>query len=128
MADIERFKKHPYFTIFLLYGICAFNLLFMHYTCLASGIIEDEMDMTAFADNVFGVTFDVAIIIILFYLLSWKRLKVAAAGTFCITHIWAYCNILYCRFFHHYISSSAINQADNLLDIQMIKAVLDGVR
>ncbi len=51
MADIERFKRHPHITVFPSFGLYAFNLLFMHYTCFASDIIEDEMDMTAYADN-----------------------------------------------------------------------------
>ena len=104
------------------------NLLFMHYTCLTAGIIEDEIDITAIADNLLGVAFDVTFIFFLFYFFSSKRLKCAAVCTFCVTIIWAYCNVLYCRFFHHYISFSAITQTYNLLDIQMLKAVLTGVR
>ncbi len=108
--------------------LCGLNILVMHLWYLYSLIIGDEIDITIIIDNILGILIDVMVLFLLFYLLSGKRLKTGLTITFFITLFWSFSNALYSRFFHHYISLSAIGQAGTLFDSEMIRCVLDGIR
>lgn len=107
---------------------CGLNLIIMHCYYLNSGYVDDEVDYLTIVDCLFGVIFDLFIIYIFFYVVTRKRSKVALIFTFIITLIWSFSNILYSRFFHHYISLSAISQGKNLLDGNLISSVLNGFK
>lgn len=103
------------------------NLLVMHYYIFFTASIDDEPNFTRFVDNILGIVFDVTIVCLLSYLLSWKKPKIAYIATYFITLLWSFSNILYSRFFHHYISLSAIQQGGSLFDSFMLDILVDGI-
>ena len=98
----------------------------MHYYLLFSGCLETDDDFTIYVDNFFGIVIDVIIIYVISFLITIKRQKVALCITFYITLFWSLANVLYSRFFHHYISLSAIGQSGSLFDWQMVLCLLEG--
>ena len=100
----------------------------MHYYNLCADNIENEINSTTIIDNLLGIAIDVSIIFLLSYFATLMRQKVALITTFIITAGWAFSNVLYTRFFHHYISLSAIGQGGTLFDWEMIRCIVDGFR
>ena len=112
----------------LLYALSVCNLLFMHYYIIFTCNVEVKMEITAPIDNICSVLLESLFILFLFYLFFFKRIKYALATTFFITLIWAFCNILYSRYFLRYIPLSSIYQTNNLRDYTVIMSILDGFR
>lgn len=108
--------------------LCGLNLLIMHYYFLFSDYIEDEMNSTTIVDNILGIVIDLTVLLLFSYLVTWKHLKTGLTITFFITLLWSFSNILYSRFFHHYISLSAVGQGGTVFDPEIIKCVWDGLR
>lgn len=96
----------------MLLALCGVNLLIMHYGFVNVGDIEDELEFTAYFDNLVGIAIDVTVVFLLSYLLCWKRMKWALSITFFVTFFWAFSNIIYARFFHHYLTLSAMGQGE----------------
>lgn len=106
---------------------CGLNLLLMHSSFLNAGYIDDEVNYTAITDCILGIVLDIFTVYIFSYAITWKRQKVALKITFITTLAWSFSNVLYSRFFHHYISLSAISQSKNLLDSSLTSCVLNGL-
>lgn len=121
----SHLKLKPVWFIFLL---CGLNLLVMHYYILCAGNIENEINSTTIIDNLLGIVIDVSVIFLLSYFVALMRQKVALIITFTITTVWAFSNILYSRFFHHYITFSAAGQGGTLFNWEMIGCIVDGFR
>lgn len=100
----------------------------MHYYLLCANYIENEINCTTIVDNILGVVIDVTVLFLFSYLMAWKRLKTGLTITFFVSLLWSFSNVLYSRFFHHYISLSAIEQGSTLFDTEMIRCILDGLR
>lgn len=112
----------------MLLALCAVNLLVMHYHFVSAGDIEDELEFTAYFDNLTGITIDVLIVFLLSYLLCCKRMKWALGITFFVTFFWAFSNLIYARFFHHYLTLSAVGQGETLFDEQILDSVIAGLK
>jgi len=110
-----------------LYLLAIINLLVMHYTILLTCRLENYTDVTMWIDNLLGAVFDVTIVLAIALLLTWRRLHTALFITAIVTMLWAFCNVLYSRFFHHYLSLSAIGQAGTLADSFMLSNMAEGV-
>lgn len=102
--------------------------LVMHYHFVSAGDIEDELEFTAYFDNLTGITIDVLIVFLLSYLLCCKRMKWALGITFFVTFFWAFSNLIYARFFHHYLTLSAVGQGETLFDEQILDSVIAGLK
>ena len=107
--------------------LCCVNLWVMHYYLLLSGCLELEDGFTLYVDNLFGIVIDVCFLYVFFFLITIKRQKVALCITFFITLFWSFSNVLYSRFFQHYISLSAIGQSRSLFDWQMARCILESL-
>ncbi len=120
-------KINPYWVILFL---CGLNLVVMHYYFYYAGLIDHFVvyDLPAKVDNILGIVIDIIIIYLLSYLFAWKHQKIAMTIVFLVTLAWSFSNVLYSRFFHQYISLSAIGYGDNLLDKFLIKCIIDGLR
>lgn len=120
------FSKSKYqYLILLLSGM---NLFVMHYNILLSEYFLWEKDINLFVENLFGVIFDVCILFLIFYIVTFKRLRTSLTLCFFVTSLWSLSNVVYARFFHQYISISAASQAGTLMDEQMIRYTLTGLR
>ncbi len=117
-------RKNNYL-FFLPAILCIMNLLFMHYVIITTCQTEFELDITSYIDNFCSTVIDVCILFIILYLVTWKRWKAAWTITFIISILWSFSNVIYSRFFMHYISLSAINQGGALFDWLIIRCIID---
>ena len=115
-------------TVWFILLLCGLNLFIMHYSFLCAGYIENEINITTIVDNLLGIIIDVTVLFLISYLLTWRHTKAGLTITFFITLLWSFSNILYSRFFHGYLSLSAIGQGGSLFDSEMIRCLLDGLR
>lgn len=113
--------------VFGLYIVSVVNLLIMHYYILLSCRVEEATDAVLWIDNLFGIVFDITILSAVIILFTWGRIRLSLFLTAIITLLWCFSNILYSRFFHHYISLSAIGQAETLADSFMLRNVVEGI-
>lgn len=107
--------------------LCMLNLLYMHNYIILTCQVEDVVEWTSWIDNICRVFFDVWIIFSLFLLLTRGRTNLSILITFYITLTWAYANILYSRFFYHYVSLSAIRETGAIMDPLVYKSVVTGL-
>ena len=110
-----------------LYFASIFNLLIMHYYILVFCRVEEAIDSILWIDNLLGVVFDITIISAIVLIFVRGRLFLGLFITFLITWVWSMANILYSRFFHHYISLSAISQSSTLFDSFMLRNIMEGL-
>lgn len=110
-----------------LYIISIVNLLFMHYYILITCRVEEATDAVLWTDNLLGIICDITILLSLSLFITWGRQQLSLLITSVITLLWSFSNILYSRFFHHYISLSAIGQAGTLTDSFMLSNIIEGL-
>lgn len=111
----------------MLYLLCAGNLLFMHYTIAGATKTEDNLYCYDYVDNIAGVVFDVTVLLIIFLLITCRRLKCSLLMTFLVSLSWSFSNVLYSRFFGQYISWSAFMQTSNLANDFILSCLGDGM-
>lgn len=111
----------------VMFLLCIVNLLYMHYYIFSTCNIEAEVDITSFLDNVCAIVFD-ALILLSFFAIIIRKLRYNLLCCFITTAAWAFCNILYSRFFFRYISFSSIGQTSNLFDWFMVECMIDGLQ
>lgn len=99
------------------------NLLFMHYYFYFNRLLEWTW-MYSVVINLFGVVFDVSILMLMILLILGGRFKPAVAITQVITLIWSFVNVMYGKFFFQYMSLSAIGEAHGLGDSLVINSIL----
>lgn len=118
-------KKYLLYYILCLSGS---NLLFMHIYILHICNLESETNISIWADNLFSICFDLCILFIICLILSLRNIKVAMWLVFVITWLWSLSNVLYSRFFYHYISLSAVEQVDVLSESIIYRCIWDSLR
>lgn len=111
-----------------LYVISVVNLLLMHYYILSTCRLEEAIDALLWIDNLLGVICDVTVIILFAFFITWGRQQFSLFFTAIISLLWSFSNILYSRFFHHYISLSAVGQVGNLTDSFMLHNMIEGLQ
>ena len=114
--------------LWLVLTLCGLNLFVMHYSALFTGCVDGEMNITTIVDNIVGVGSDVIILFLLAYGITMKRLRPALVITFCITLLWSFSNVMYSRFFHSYVSLSAMGQGQTLSNPDIMRCIIDGFR
>lgn len=118
-------KFKPLCIILFMSGL---NLLFMHYINYFSDNEKPAYHFIAYFDNILGIVADTGFVFVVAWLLSMRRTKLAVLITFYVTLLWSFSNVLYFRFFHYYVSLSAIGHGGTLFDIEMINCLLYGLR
>ena len=107
-------------TLVMLSGL---NLLVMHYYIYYSVYQETKVDITILFDNLLGVFIDLNILIIIISVITWWKTKPALLLTYIITLLWSFSNVMYSRFFHHYLTLSAIEQIGILKNELIIRSI-----
>ena len=116
-------------SICLILLLCVFNNLVMHYyILLTSGLGGAEITFLTIVNNAFGVSIDVCLLFLVLYVISFFSIKVTLSISFWLSLCWTFSNIIYSRFFMHYISLSAIGQGGSLFDQLMLRILIDGIR
>lgn len=126
MIRIRNFTKrvNPFWMIILA---SCFNLLIMHYYILLTCNIDAVIDITTYIDNILGVSFDIFVLLLVLKLVAWNHIKLILRLLFSLTWGWSFSNILYSRFFHHYLSFSAIGQGGSLLEGLVFRSIIEKV-
>lgn len=112
----------------LLFGLAVVNLLFMHGQMAMTVEFEYPFKPDAIWSNVFSCLIDATFFFLLSMLLTWGRVKGALLLTFVLTALLSFCNVLYSRFFGHYLPNLAITQLGNLNDGDVMRSTLTGFR
>ncbi|MBR4730321.1 MAG: sulfatase-like hydrolase/transferase [Prevotella sp.] len=118
-------KFNPHWIVLFLSGL---NLLFMHYSIFFTDNENPYYPFGTYIDNILGIVADIGFVFFIAWLFSLRRTKVAVLITFYVTLLWSFSNVLYFRFFHYYISLSAIGQGGTLFDVEMINCLVYGLR
>ena len=108
--------------------LCVLNLLFMHASVLQSSQIEEPLDGVSIIDNTCRVILDIWVLITLSIIFFRGQLKYSILVSFLITFIWSFSNVLYSRFFYHYITLSSMGEAGALADGLVIDSILAGIQ
>ena len=112
----------------LLFGLAVVNLLFMHGQMAMTVEYEYPFKVDAILSNVFSCLIDATFFFLLSMLLTWGRVKGALLLTFVLTALLSFCNVLYSRFFGHYLPNLAFLQVGNLYDNDVMGSALTGFR
>ena len=112
----------------LLFGFSALNLLFMHGQMAMTVEYEYPFKVDAIWSNVFSCLIDATFFFLLSLLLTKGRVKGALLLTFILTALLSFCNVLYSRFFGHYLPNLAMTQLGNLNDGDVVRSILTGFR
>ena len=112
----------------LLFGLSVVNLLFMHTQLAMTVEFEYPFKPDAIWSNVFSCLIDATFFFVLSLLLTRGRVKGALLLTFVLTALLSFCNVLYARFFGHYLPNLAITQLGNLNDGDVMRSALTGFR
>lgn len=119
-------KKHNLFLVLMFFSVV--NLLFMHYQLLVTIGLDFYFSKTSVLDNFMAVLLDVTVLFLLFFYISWGRVRISLFLTFITTLLLSFCNIVYSRFFGQYLTFSAFGQASNLVDNVVIDSILSEIR
>lgn len=112
----------------LLFSLSVVNLLFMHWQMAQTVEFEYPFKPDAILSNVFSCLIDATFFFALGLLLTRGRVKGGLLLTFILTTILSFCNVLYSRFFGHYLPNMAILQIGNLNDSDVMGSVFTGFR
>ncbi len=112
----------------LLFGLSVVNLLFMHGQMAMTVEFEYPFKPDAIWSNVFSCLIDTTFFFLLSLLLTKGRVKGALLLTFVLTALLSFCNVLYSRFFGHYLPNLAFLQVGNLYDNDVMGSALTGFR
>ncbi len=111
-----------------LYLIGIVSLFIMHYYILVNCRLEEATDFLLWIDNLFGIVFDITIICAILCLITGGKVRLSIFITSITAIGWSFTNVLYSRFFHHYLSLSAIGQAGTLADSFMLNNITEGLQ
>ena len=103
-------------------------LLFMHGQLAMTVVFEYPFKPDAIVSNVFSCLVDATFFFLLGMLLTWGRVKKSLLVAFVLSVVLAFCNVLYSRFFGHYLPNLAILQLGNLTDGEVMGSTLTGLR
>jgi len=112
----------------LLFVLSVVNLLFMHGQMTMTVEYEYPFKVDAILSNVFSCLIDATFFFLLSMLLTRGRVKGALLLTFILTALLSFCNVLYSRFFGHYLPNLAILQIGNMNDSDVMGSTLTGFR
>lgn len=125
MTNIKQHINTNYLALFLM---SVLNLLFLHFQFKWTIDLEIPYYTTSPIDNFLACLLDVSVLLGVFWLLTFRRLKVNLVLTFVITLTWSFCNVFYSRFFLQYLTWSSIGQARNLTEGIVIDSMWEGFR
>ena len=119
--NIVYIGKNKYLLILIL---SITNLWVMHLFFAFKGFLEYCPLKYTYFTNFCTIIIDVSIVLLVILCLSKGRLRTSVYFTYILTLIWSFCNVFYGRFFHQYLTLSAIGQSRGLTDTVVIKSML----
>ena len=120
---IAILTSKPVFNKLYLFGLCVINMLLMHYF-FRLNYIECPPFMYNIATNFLMCIFDITLLFMLLFTITWGRLKVSILLTFILSLFWSLSNVYYGRFFHQYIPFSAFGETSALFDSVVFNSMI----
>lgn len=111
-----------------LFILSVVNLLFMHWQLALTVEFEYPFRPDAIYSNIFACLIDTTFFFLIGLLVTWGRVKPSLLISFVCTLLLAFFNVVYARFFDHYIPALAITQLGNLADGEVLKCIWQGFR
>ena len=121
-------KQYCYFRPFLLYTLSVINLIFMHEYLRRYGGEGIAVYPCSICINVLVTILDVSIVALILLGLTKGRVKFSLSMVFLVSWLWSFVNVIYIRFFYHYLTASTISQIDSLADSLVIDSVLASLK
>ena len=112
----------------LLFVLSLVNLLLMHWQLALTVEFEYPFRADAIFSNVFSCLIDTFSFFMIGLLVTWGRVKPTLLVTYICTTVLALSNVLYARFFDHYIPVLAITQMGNLNDGEVMRCIWKAFR
>ena len=84
-------RINPTFLVMFLMSVV--NLLFMHHYFLRTIDLEVGMFKSSLIDNLIACLLDASVILLISWLITFRRLRASLAITFVITLIWSFVNV-----------------------------------
>ena len=113
--------------ILLILLLCVANLLVMHYYIIYTCHVE-SVNIFLYISNALSTLFDIGCVFLIFYIVTGRRLKATLWFCFGVTLVWSLSNVVYSRFFNHYLTLSAIGQSDMLLNGWILRCIRGDLR
>jgi lipoteichoic acid synthase len=110
-----------------LFSLSVLNLLLMHWSMAANRFLEGELFLYSRVANLLMCVADASMLLMVVLLLT-RRVKASLAVTYAVTLAWSFTNVFYARFFHHYLTLSAMGQSGGLTEGLVIDSMLAGLR
>lgn len=117
-----------YFRPFLLYTLSVINLLFMHEYLRRYGGEGVAVYPCSICINVLVTVLDVSIVALMLVCLTKGKVKLSLSMVYLISWLWSFVNVIYIRFFYHYLPTSTISQISSLTDGLVIDSVLASLK
>ncbi len=124
-SKLFRFINTEFILLFLMSVLC---LLFMHWQMALTVEFEYPFNIDSLLSNVFSCFIDVTVLFLLGLLFTWGNVRGALSVAFSLSMLLSIGNILYSRFFGHYLPNLAILQIGNLNDADVLQSIGTGFR
>jgi len=98
----------------------------MHWQLALTIEFEYPFKVDAIFSNVISCFLDATVFFLLGLLMTKGRVRQGLLMAFIIAIIVSFCNVLYSRFFYHYMPTLAILQTGNLIDGMVLQSILAG--
>ena len=125
---MKNIKNHINADFLLMFMMSMMNMLFLHQYFLQTIALEIPCYFSSFFDNLLACLIDVTFVLLVSWIITFRRVRASLAITFVITLLWSFCNAFYARFFHQYLSWSSIGLAGNLADPIVFDIMTAGFR
>ncbi len=111
--------------MFLFSVLC---LLFMHWQLAVTIDFEYRIKKATLISNLFSCIVDTTFFFFVGMLFTKCKTKGALLIAFILSVILSFCNIIYSRFFGHYLPNTVLTQIGNLNDYEVIQSILKGFK
>jgi len=125
---IGRYQKNINAQFILLFLMSVVCMLFMHWQIALTVAFEYPFNIDSLLSNLLSCFIDVTVFFLLGLLLTWGKVKGALTVSFSLSMLLSFANVLYSRFFEHYLPNMAILQLGNLNDADVLHSIGTGFR
>ena len=125
---MKLLKNHINVDFLFMFMMSMMNMVFLHQYFLQTIALEIPCFYTSFFDNLLACLIDVTFVLLVSWIITFRKVRASLVITFVITLLWSFCNVFYARFFHQYLSWSSIGLAGNLADPIVFDSMTAGFR
>ena len=110
-----------------LYSLTILNLLLMHYSFEWNAGLE-SYDKCRYISNLWACFVDATLFYLIFYLVTFKKVKLSLILTFALTFVLAVANSIYAAYWNNYLPINGFTSLGNLGDSDTILGIFSGLK